>query len=209
MQEDLGLFQTIEERHSVKNYDPDFVLSQEDLEDILHAANLAPSSWNLQHWRFLVINEQSKQEELLPIAYNQQQIVDASAVIAILGDLEANKEADSITQSAVDAGFMSGEVKHLLVDQINKAYESSAAVGHQLALVNASLAAMNLMLAAKAKGFDTCPMGGFNAQKFLESFDIPKRYVPIMLISLGKALKPAHRSSRKPLSEKVFYNTMK
>ncbi|MDQ0206177.1 nitroreductase [Alkalicoccobacillus murimartini] len=190
----------------MKKYDPEAKISRDELEEILDAANKAPSSWNLQHWKFFVIDDPKRQEELLPIAFNQQQIVDSSAVIAVLGDLEANKEADSVNQSAVEAGFMTEEVKNLLVNQINKAYERNELVGHNQALMNASLASMNLMLAAKAKGYDTCPMGGFNAEKFQEDFNVPARYKPIMLISLGKALHPAHRSSRKPLSEKVVYN---
>jgi nitroreductase len=206
-QEDLGLFQTIEERHSVRKYEADYKMPEEDLTAILEAAALAPSSWNLQHWRFLVIEDPKKKEELLPIAYNQKQVVESCVTIAVLGDVEANKEAENVYGEAVEKGFMTEQIKDTLVSQINRAYEKDPAYPRELALTNASLAAMQLMLAAKAKGYDTCPMGGFNEEAFIKAFNIPDRFTPVMLITLGKAAIPAHRSSRKPLEELTIKNS--
>ncbi|TMW71083.1 nitroreductase family protein [Alteribacter natronophilus] len=204
---DLGLFQTINERHSVRKYDPEAELPQEDLTAILEAAAKAPSSWNLQHWKFLVIDDPAKKEELLPIAYNQQQIVDSSAVIAVLGDLNANESAEEVYQGAVDNGFMTEEIRDTLVGQINKAYEGDTPFPRDEAVLNASLASMNLMLAAKALGYDTCPMGGFQRGRFMEQFNVPERYVPVMLLTVGKAAKPAHQSARFDLDRVVVKNS--
>ncbi|MBM7094893.1 MULTISPECIES: nitroreductase family protein [Alteribacter] len=206
-QQDLGLFQTINERHSVRNYDPEVKISEEEINEILEAATKAPSSWNLQHWKFLVIDDEKKKEELLPIAYNQQQVVDSSAVIAILGDLKANENAEEVYQGAVENGFMPEQVKDTLVGQINNAYEGDTPFPRDEAVLNASLASMNLMLAAKAKGYDTCPMGGFQRGKFVEQFNVPERYVPVMLLTVGKAAKPAHQSARFELDRVVVKNS--
>ncbi|TWI59217.1 nitroreductase family protein [Halalkalibacter nanhaiisediminis] len=205
--EEIGLFQTMEERHSVRKYEKDVKISKEELEEMLAAAATAPSSWNLQHWRFFVIEDQKKKEELLPIAYNQQQIVDSSVVVAILGDLEANKEADGVYQPAVDNGFMTAQVKDTLVGQINGAYQGEGTFPRDEAFLNPALAAMQLMLAAKAKGYDTVPMGGFNRKAFMETFKVPERFVPVMLLPIGKAASPAHRSARKAIEEVTIYNS--
>ncbi len=205
--EELGLFQTMEERHSVRKYEKGVHIPKEELEEMLTVAATAPSSWNLQHWRFLVIDDQKKKEELLPIGYHQQQIVDSSAVVAILGDLEANKEANAVYQVAVDNGFMTEQVKNTLVGQIDKAYEGNRPFPRDEAFLNTGLAAMQLMLAAKAKGYDTCPMGGFNRKAFVETFKIPERFVPVMLLTIGKAAHPAHRSARKSVGEVTIYNS--
>ncbi|WP_100408135.1 nitroreductase family protein [Bacillus solitudinis] len=202
-----GVFQLMEERHSVRKYVPDVEIPKSELEEMLQAASEAPSSWNLQHWRFLVIDEKAKKEELLPIGYNQQQIVDCSAVIVILGDVEANKEADSIYEEAVKKGSMPKEVKDTLVGQINSAYSKEGTFARDEAFLNASLAAMQIMLAAKAKGYDTCSMGGFNREALVEAFHIPERFVPVMLLSVGKAEKPGHPSARKPVSERIIYQS--
>jgi len=81
--------EVIRTRRSVRHYDPNFVLSREEIKSLLADTVLAPSSNNLQPWRFLVIDQQEDKEKLYPIAYNQRQVLEASATIAVLGDIEA------------------------------------------------------------------------------------------------------------------------
>ncbi|WP_461201517.1 nitroreductase family protein [Anoxybacillus sp. TBDG-1] len=190
----------IEQRQSVRKYDPTASISKEQLTKLLQLAGKAPSAWNLQHWHFVVISGKEAQRKLLPIAYNQQQIVDASAVVAVLGDLEANKKIDAVYDLLVTQGKMTKEVKETLAKQIEGAY-TNAQYARDAAFTNASLAAMQFMLAAKAEGFDTCAIGGFDSQAFIDTFNIPSRYVPVMLITIGKASAPAHPSSRLPIDE--------
>lgn len=138
--------------------------------------------------------------ELLPVAYNQKQIVESSAVVAILGDLKANENGEEVYAELASQGYITDEIKQTLLGQINGAYQSEQ-FARDSAFLNASLAAMQLMIAAKAKGYDTCAIGGFNKEQFQKQFDISERYVPVMLISIGKAVKPAHQSNRLPLSK--------
>jgi nitroreductase len=190
-----NIFDAMRERRSTKNYDPKIEISTEELVEILELAGRAPSAWNLQQWHFLAFHNQEAQEKLLPIAYNQQQIVDSSAVIAILGDLEAHKKADPVLNPSIEKGEMTPELKEVLVKQIEGAY-SRGQYARDAAFSNASLAAMQLMLAAKGKGWDTCPIGGFNHPKLMEEFNVSERYIPIMLITLGKPLKEARQTER-------------
>jgi nitroreductase len=180
-----------------------------DLETILNAAVQAPSSWNLQHWKFLVIESQAQKEKLLPIANNQQQVVDCSVVIAVLGDLQANLNAEEIYGNLVAKGKMPETVKETMLSQINGAYSNPEAKQwiRDEAIRNASYAAMQLMLAAKALGYDTCPMGGYNVKQFIEQFRVPERYVPTLLIAVGKAAKPAYPTERFPLDRVVVKET--
>ncbi|MCK6256145.1 nitroreductase family protein [Fictibacillus sp. KIGAM418] len=196
----------INERHSVRKYDPSAELSAEEITELLEDAAKAPSSWNLQHWKFLVFHDQQAKEQLLPIAYNQEQVVQASAVVAILGDLEADQNADRVYQDAVDGGFMTEEIKTALVSQIKDAYATRPEMARDEAIRNASLASMQLMLTAKAKELDTCAMGGFNADELVKAFGIPERYLPVMLISVGKAAKTAHQTARFPIQEAIVWN---
>ncbi|GGE24210.1 putative NAD(P)H nitroreductase YodC [Marinithermofilum abyssi] len=189
------IFTVMKERASVRQYEKGIAIPEQELREILQAATTAPSSWNLQHWKFLVIQSEKNKQILLPIAFNQQQVVDSSVVVAVLGDLEANKNADAVYSEAVANGFMTEEVKDVLLNQINGAYTNQQFARDE-AVLNPSLAAMQLMLAAKAKGYDSCPMGGFDRQKFVETFHVPDRYIPVMLITIGKAVKPAHQTAR-------------
>jgi nitroreductase len=197
----------IRERHSVRSYDPTFKISKEEMSELLGDAILAPSSSNVQPWRFLVIDSQSLKEKLLPIANNQQQIVEASAIIAVLGDLEGYKLVDKIYNRAYNAGFMSEEIKNTFIANTTKMYSSLPhEVASRIIYTDGGLVSMQLMLAAKARGYDTVPMGGYHREKFVEAFGIGERYVPIMLIAVGKAAKEGHPSVRLTVDEVASWN---
>jgi nitroreductase len=101
---------------------------------------------------------------------------------------------------------MSQEVFDTLMSQIEGAYQNKQWARDE-AFLNAGFAAMQLMLAAKAKGYDTCPMGGFDRAALVKELNIPERFVPVMLLSLGKAAAPARPTSRLPLEKVVVEET--
>lgn len=203
--EQQSFFKVIQDRRSVRSYDPTVKIPREELSEMLELATRAPSSSNMQSWRFLVIDSPELKQMLHPIAFNQQQILEASAVIAVLGDLESTKNAAEIYGQAVKAGFMPEETAKLFVERIqNRPPE----VSREVALVDGGLISMQLMLIARAKGYDTVPMGGYDKGKFKEAFGISDRYYPIMLIAVGKAAKPGHPTTRLPIESVTFFNEM-
>lgn len=199
----------IKGRRSVREYDPTVKISSEEMTEILELATLAPSSSNLQPWRFLVIDKPELKQKLLPIAFNQQQVVEASAVIAVLGDVESYKKAEKIYGQAVEAGFMPEDTAKSFVERTVGMYSSlPPEVARQIVYTDGGLISMQLMLVARAKGYDTVPMGGYNQAKFVEAFGISEQYVPVMLIAIGKAAKPGHPTTRLPMKDVVFFNEM-
>ncbi|WP_445486524.1 nitroreductase family protein [Niallia sp. 03133] len=196
----VDIFNVLTERRAVKVYDKSYKLSKEDIEELLTLAGRAPSAWNLQQWHFVVFHGDEAQQKLSPIAFNQAQITESSAVIAILGDLEANKNAEEIFANDIEKGRMTPELAEVIKGQINGAYQN-AEYKRDAANHNSSLAAMQLMLAAKGKGLDTCAIGGFNRKAFVEEFQISERYLPIMLITVGKALAPGRETDRLSLDK--------
>ncbi|WP_100330488.1 nitroreductase family protein [Bacillus xiapuensis] len=195
-------FEVAASRRSAKVYNPEITISEEELKELLQVAGRAPSAWNLQQWHFLVFHSKEVQERLLPIAYNQQQVADASAVICVLGDLEGNKNIDPVFNPSVEAGQMTPELKEILAGQINGAYQRPE-YPRDAAVLNSSLAAMQFMLAAKAAGWDTCPIGGFNPSALKEEFQVPDRYLPTMLITIGKPLSEPRATDRLPVDELI------
>jgi nitroreductase len=189
--------ETISSRHSVRQYERGVEIPDQEWQEILELAASAPSSWNLQHWRFLVIKEQANKDKLLPVAFNQQQVSDASVVVIVLGDLEANKEAAQVYEKA------DPQIREMLIGQIESAY-THPQVARDEAIRNASLAAMQLMLAAKAKGYDSVPMGGYNVQALIQELNIPERYIPVMMIPIGKAKTEGRATGRFPLEHLVI-----
>ncbi|WP_438449212.1 nitroreductase family protein [Gorillibacterium sp. sgz5001074] len=199
-------FTLIRERQSIRSYDPSVRIPAEELKEMLAEAALAPSSSNLQPWRFLVVDDPAVKEKLLPIANNQKQVVDSAATVILLGDTEAYKQADKIYDLAVEAG-MPKEARDSYVPRMKEAYRSMPPeVARGVALVDGGLVAMQLMLVAKAHGYDTVPMGGFSAEKLIEEFKIPSNLVPVMLISIGKALNPGFPKARLPVEDVTYWN---
>lgn len=199
----------IRERRSVRQYDPSVRLSHEEIKELLKEATLAPSSSNLQPWRFLVIESEELKAKLLPIAYNQTQVTEAAAVIAVLGDTESYSKAEQIYGEAVKRGYMPEETAKSFVERTVSMYGSlPKEVQHKIIHTDGGIVSQQLMLVARAHGYDTVPMGGYDAVKFKEVFGVSDRYVPIMLIALGKAAKPGHPTTRLPIEDITFFNTM-
>lgn len=202
-------FDIVRERRSIRTYDPAVQIPRDELMDILEQATLAPSSSNLQPWRFLIIDTPELKAKLLPIAFNQQQIVDASAVFVVLGDVKCYLKAENIYGQAVKAGYMSEDTAKSFTERSVGMYSSlPAETARKIVYTDGGLVAMQLMLVARAKGYDTCPMGGFDGAKLVEAFGISERYEPVMLLTIGKASKPGHPTTRLPVNEVAFFNEM-
>ena len=200
-----SLSELIKERHSVRKYDPTYKISQEEIKDILKEATLAPSSSNLQPWRFIVIQDQETKKELRTIANNQEQVETASAVIAVLGDKEMYKSVEKVYRSALEAGFMDEANMERLIESTNKTYPfAPEETRKNIAAFDAGLISMQIMLIAKDRGFDTVPMGGFNKEQFMEKFKVSDRYFPVVLIPIGKAAAPAFKTTRLPLEDALI-----
>ncbi|MDQ0157740.1 nitroreductase family protein [Robertmurraya andreesenii] len=196
----------IKERKSVRNYDPNFKISREEIEEILKDAVLAPSSSNLQPWRFIVIDNEEVKKELRVIGNNQESIETSSAVIAVLGDKEMYHNIDKVYHANYEAGFMDKANMERLIQSANSTYPHAPEEARKnIAAFDAGLVSMQIMLIAKAKGYDTVPMGGFDKVKFAERFQVEDRYMPIVLIALGKAAGPAFRTTRIPVKDIVDF----
>lgn len=203
---ETSLSSVIRERRSVRKYDPSFKISQEEILDILREAALAPSSSNLQPWKFLVIQDEETKKELRMIANNQEQVETSSAVIAVLADREMYRNGEKVYRSSYEAGYMDETTMSRMIENTNKLYPSAPnAVRENIASFDAGLISMQLMLIARARGYDTVPMGGFNKQQFIEKFNIDERYMPVLLLALGKASQPGHPTTRIPVEEIVEF----
>jgi nitroreductase len=194
-------------RRSVRSYDTSVNLSHEEIKELLAEAMLAPSSGNLQSSRFLVIDSEELKRKLLPVANNQSQIIEASAIIVVLGDTEYYLKADQIFGSAIEKGYMPAEKAASSIERINAYLPTISKESlHKIIHIDGGLISQQLMLVARAHGYDTVPMGGYDVDKLKEAFGLGDRYIPIILIALGKAAKAGHPSTRLPVEDVAFFN---
>lgn len=194
--------QIVNGRRSIKLYDPTVKISREEMSEIIAQASKAPSSINLQPWRFLVIDSEEGKEKLLPLAsFNSNQVKTSSAVIAIFGDLNNFDYAEEIFGKAVELGYMPAEVKEMQLNYFTPLFEEiSKEQMKDTVMLDSGLVAMQLMLVARSYGYDTNPIGGYDKERIAEVFGMDKeRYVPVMLISIGKGVNEGYPSYRLPV----------
>lgn len=120
-----NLYTIMEDRKSVRVYDPTFKIPQAELEEIIQEATSAPSSSNLQAWRFLVIQDEAVKTELRAIANNQEQVETSSAVIAVLGNAEMYQQVEQIYTQNVAEGHMGDAQKDLMIANTLRTYPSA------------------------------------------------------------------------------------
>ncbi|KEZ50540.1 MULTISPECIES: nitroreductase family protein [Metabacillus] len=196
--------QIVRGRRSIRNYDPSVKISREEMAEILEEAALAPSSVNLQPWRFVVIDTKEGKETLAPLAkFNQRQVETSAAVIAVFADMKSDEYLEEIYSTAVEKGFMPADVRDQQVAAIKGFFEVMTFDQlKDMNLIDAGLVSMQLMLAARAHGFDTNPIGGFEKDKIAEAYGLDKeRYYPVMLISIGRAADEGYQSVRLPVEK--------
>lgn len=198
----------VNERRSASNFLPDNPITKKELDEIFNLVKLGPSAFNLQHTNYVVVSDPEKKQKLKNAANGQYKVESSSAVILVLGDKEAFQQAADIYKGLNLLGIINKQEYDLMVNDTVSFYEERGQEFHRdEAIRNASLSAMLFMLAAKEKGWDTCPMIGFDADKVKEILDVPAQYEAVLMITIGKektaSRKP--RGYRRPISEFVSY----
>ncbi|MEC0302872.1 nitroreductase family protein [Terribacillus saccharophilus] len=198
----------VNERRSASNFLPDNPIMKKELDEIFNLVKLGPSAFNLQHTNYVVVSDPEKKQKLKVAANGQYKVESSSAVILVLGDKEAFQQAADIYKGLNLLGIINKQEYDLMVNDTVSFYEERGQEFHRdEAIRNASLSAMLFMLAAKEKGWDTCPMIGFDADKVKEVLDVPAQYEAVLMITIGKektaSRKP--RGYRRPISEFVSY----
>jgi nitroreductase len=119
-------FETIlKGRRSVRNYDPTVKISKEEMSELLSEATLAPSSVNMQPWRFIVAESEEAKAILKPlIRFNTLQNETSAAMILIFGDMNCYEFAEEIYEQAVAEGKMPEEVKDKQLEAIIPHYKA-------------------------------------------------------------------------------------
>ena len=190
------------ERRSIRGYDTTQTMSDADLKAIFEEVVLSPSSFNLQHWTFVVVRDETNRKALREAAMGQQQVENCAAVVVVCGKLNAHEDIDVIYAQAPE------EVRERVRGVGGMIYAQNEQMRRDEAVRGSSLAAMSLMYAAKAHGFDTGPMIGFDPDKVRGLLRLPDNLIPTMMIVMGKGNEqPYPRGYRHPLAEVVKLET--
>lgn len=200
----------VQARRSANTFHPDIRISEQELQDMFNLVKFAPSAFNLQHTHYLAVTDPGIKNNVIYEAANKQhKVLTSSAAIVVLGDLEAYRNVGQINEGLLNLGVIDQFEFDAAVADVTRMYEEGGdTFKRDEAIRNASLSAMLFMLIAKDKGWDTCPMIGFDPERLRQGLNIPDRYVPVMMITIGKenTEKQRPRGYRKPIGEFVTYN---
>ena len=202
-----GTLSVIHERTSVNLFDSGKEISKAEIRAIVSDAIQAPSSYNIQHWRFVAVTDPEKKRQLQAAAYNQTKVGQASATIIVLGDLRGYEKLDRIYAPLIERGVMTKDAAASAIRRATAAYVDNPQFQRDEAIRSGALAGMTLMIAAQARGYATGPMIGFEPEKVKKLFNLSDRYVPVMLITLGHAAPGnAQRKPRLGVEEVLAFN---
>jgi len=199
----MDTFDAIYKRRAIKQYDPKHQLSKEEETKLLEAAIQAPTSFNIQHWRFVILRDAELRQKIRKEFGNDQaQMTDASLLILMTADTKAwQKNPERYWQNAPK------EINDLLVNWMKPFHEGREWLQRDEAQRSIGMAMQTLMLAAKSMGYDSCPMIGFDIEKVAALINLPDDHVMGAMVAIGKGTKaPWPKPGQLPLSEVVVEN---
>jgi len=199
----METFDAIYQRRSIKQYDPEHKLTSEEENKLLKAAIQAPTSFNIQHWRFVILRDPELRQKIRKEFGNDQaQITDASLLILMTADTNAwQKNPERYWKNAPK------EINELLLNWMGPFHEGREWLQRDEAQRSIGMAMQTLMLSAKAMGYESCPMIGFDIEKVAELINLPDDHVMGPMVAIGKGTKdPWPKPGQLPLSEVVFEN---
>jgi nitroreductase len=200
----MDTFDAIYQRRAIKQFDPEHQLTNEEENKILEAAIQAPTSFNIQHWRFVIIRDPALRQRIrTEFGNDQAQMTDASLLIVMTADTMAwAKEPGRYWQNAPQ------EVCDLLVNWMGPFHEGREWLQRDEAQRSIGLAMQTIMLSAKAMGYDSCPMIGFDIDKVAELINLPDDHVMGPMVAIGKKTKESWpKPGQLPLNQLVFENS--
>ncbi len=199
----MDTFDAIYQRRSIKQFDPQHKLSPEEETKLLEAAIQAPTSFNIQHWRFVIVRDPALRQKIrTEFGNDQAQMTDASLLIIMTADLLAwKKSPERYWKNAPK------EVADLLVNWIAPFHEGKEWLQRDEAQRSIGMAMQTLMLAAKSMGYESCPMIGFDSEKVAELINLPDDHVMGPMVAIGRGTKdPWPKPGQLSLSEVVIEN---
>jgi len=178
-------------------------MTAEQVEEILSLAILSPTAFNIQNWRFVIVDDTDLRHKIREVSWDQAQVTDTSLFIVLCADLKAwEKEPGRYWENAAE------EVQAFMLPTIDDYYRGKDQVQRDEAMRSCGIVAQTIMLAAKSLGYDSCPMDGFDFEKAAQLIHLPGDHVIAMFVAIGKSTKQAWpRPGQLSLNDVVFKNT--
>lgn len=184
----MNILESLKWRAAVRKYDTAKKVSEQDLETLLEAGNLAATSMGLQPFKIVVVSNDELQEQLVPMSYNQQHVADASHVLVFA--IETN-----VNQTTIDAYIERAmELRKLTMSELQGYKDSVSGYISMMdestrkawATKQAYIALGTVMTIAAELKIDSCAMEGFDPLQYQELLHLEsKNLMPVVILPIG------------------------
>lgn len=199
----------IVERRSIKNFKSD-PIPPELLHKLVELTVAAPSSFNLQQWRIVLVKDEAQKAALSQAAWGQQQIVQAPVTFVFVADAEGWRDRTAINEIALQNEAWTPQTVEYFDNAIPTFQEGLGERKREYAIKDAMIAATHLMLAAQSFGLSTCPMNGWvedQVKAVIGAANQPNLAIAL-IVPVGYASEPRKNAGRLPLSYNVFVDQL-
>lgn len=200
----MDVIDAVYKRRSVKHFDVNHKMSKDEEAKLFAAVLQSPTSFNIQHWRFVVLRDPELRQKIrTEFGNDQAQMTDASLLILFTADTKAwQKSPERYWRHAPK------EVAELLVGWMGPFHEGRESLQKDEAQRSIGMAMQTTMLAAQGLGYDSCPMIGFDIEKVAELIKLPSDHVMGPMVAIGKGTKePWPKPGQLPLDEVLIENS--
>lgn len=200
----MNTTEAIYKRRAVKHFDAGHRLTKEEETKLLETTIQSPTSFNIQHWRFVILRDSELRSRIrTEFGNDQAQITDASLLILFTADVKAWEKNPA--RYWVNAPK---DVADLLVGWMGPFHEGKEELQIDEAQRSIGMAMQTLMLAALDMGYQSCPMIGFDSEEVAALVNLPENYVIGPMVAIGKGTKePWPKPGQLPLTELVVEDT--
>ena len=181
----MDTLDAIRTRRAIKHYDASHRMTPEEERQLFELAMLAPTAFNIQHWRFVNVKDPELRKQIRAVAWDQAQVTDASLLVVLCANLKAWTTPERYWSGAPQP------VQEILVPAIRTYYEGKPQVERDEIMRSCGIAAQTLMLAATAMGYASCPMDGFDFDAVGKLINLPEDHAIAMFVAIGKGTKDA------------------
>jgi nitroreductase len=194
-------------RHSVRRFQ-DRPVPEDTLLKLFSLAQRAPSDWNLQPWRWLVLTQLSQREKLQALVPGDSLVLRAPVAIVVLASTREWERAADHLREYVESGRYTEEQFSEKVQQIAETFRGHPARAREFAVKNTMLALMTLALVAQGEGLGTGFLGDFDEVAIRKAFEIPEELAVAAIVTLGYPSDDPPKTLRKALGEVVHWQQM-
>jgi nitroreductase len=195
----VEVLEAIRARRSVRKFDPEHPMSPAEIRCLMEYVILSPTAFNIQNWRFVAVRDEELRVEIRKASWGQKQITDASLLLVLCMDLRSWEKAPERYW-----GNAPGRVSESMVRNIRHFFGDDEQLQRDEGMRSCGMAAQTAMLAAKALGYESCPMDGFDFKRVGHLINLPPDHRICMMLCIGKPLVSAYPRSGQLMLDEVF-----